>query len=362
MSHARRRARTFLDRLACMSACLLASACVTHAPDSPFGRQHRAHRLQPTAAPDGISVLWFGVTTLLFRDGDDAILIDGYLSRPPVGRLLVGGIGPDCAAAGQRLDKAGLERLGAIFVAHAHHDHVLDAPAIAARYDAPLYGSRSTLHLGSAGGARRLIEIEAGKPVTAAGFEVTAFATPHSDTLFDLAGIEAPPTYPLPALCFGAGQNYSFLVRRGDLRMLVVPSAKLEPGSFAGLASDIVFLGIGGLGREAPGAICRLWEEAVRQRRARQAILAHWDHLGQAPAEPPVTFGFPLDAVPRTHRLLQDLAGRDGIGLHYLPPSQPVALHAPAQATASPAARPPPARDCDAWAVAHGGGAIAEPN
>ena len=32
--------------------------------------------------PDSVTATWFGVTTLLFDDGDTQLLIDGFFSRP----------------------------------------------------------------------------------------------------------------------------------------------------------------------------------------------------------------------------------------------------------------------------------------
>jgi len=107
-----------------VAAMVALAGCATHPPGSPFEETYRSALMQAPAS--GLTVQWFGVTTLLFRDGDDAILIDAFLSRPSPLCTLFGKMEPDRVAVRNAL--AG--PIAAVFVAHAHHDHVLDASAV----------------------------------------------------------------------------------------------------------------------------------------------------------------------------------------------------------------------------------------
>jgi L-ascorbate metabolism protein UlaG (beta-lactamase superfamily) len=87
-------------------------------------------------------------TTLLFDDGATQILIDDFFSRPPVSRALAGWLTPDDGRIEFGLDKGRInDRLQVISVAHAHHDHAMDAPMIALRMRADLVGSTSVQNL-----------------------------------------------------------------------------------------------------------------------------------------------------------------------------------------------------------------------
>src|SRR5690606_27645214 len=63
----------------------------------------------PEAAPGRPSVTFAGVSTLCFDDGDSALLIDGFFSRPSLVKVGLGRIAP----VPERIE-AGLQRLGLI--------------------------------------------------------------------------------------------------------------------------------------------------------------------------------------------------------------------------------------------------------
>ena len=303
---------------------LALAGCATHPPGTPFEVAHRRALLQTAAPASGLTVQWFGVTTLLFREGDDAILIDAFLSRPSPRQTLLGAIGPDRGAVRNAL--AG--PIAAVFIAHAHHDHVLDASAVVHEKGALLFGSESVLNVARGDGVldERLCPLDTSNAHPVAGFTVHAFATPHSKTSFPMEGVRTPLSTPARALAYSAGRNDSFLLERGGRRILVVPSAASKKGMFGTARSDVVFLGIGGLGTQSDSVISDYCEEAVRQRGARQVILVHWDNFLYPPGPVLQTFAPPLDDVPRSLEVLSRLARDDGIDLHFIAPFQPVGL------------------------------------
>jgi L-ascorbate metabolism protein UlaG (beta-lactamase superfamily) len=83
-----------------------------------------------------VQTLFLGTSTVLITDGESSILVDGFLSRPSLRRLLTG-VRPDEAAIGAALRRAGIDRLDVVAVSHSHVDHALDAPIVADKTGTP---------------------------------------------------------------------------------------------------------------------------------------------------------------------------------------------------------------------------------
>ena len=95
----------------------------------------------------GLRVTFLGVSTLLFEDGETAILTDGFFTRPGKLRFLFTKIEPDPDLIARQLQRAGVHNLGAVVVEHSHYDHAMDAPEVAKRTGAQLVGSPSTANI-----------------------------------------------------------------------------------------------------------------------------------------------------------------------------------------------------------------------
>ena len=105
--------------------------------------------------PTGLELEWLGTSGFRLRYEEATILIDPYISRVPLRSVaLRRPIAPDAA----RIASLGLEA-DAILIGHAHFDHVMDAPVIAADTGAKVYGSQSCAHLMSLYGRRELAEV-----------------------------------------------------------------------------------------------------------------------------------------------------------------------------------------------------------
>ena len=100
-----------------------------------------------------MKVTYFGTTTLLFDDGRDQILFDAHVTRPSLGKYVAGNkVGTDAALCDKLIRLHKIDRLRAIFISHTHHDHVMDAPYIAAKCGAVIYGSESARNVALGGG------------------------------------------------------------------------------------------------------------------------------------------------------------------------------------------------------------------
>jgi L-ascorbate metabolism protein UlaG (beta-lactamase superfamily) len=260
--------------------------------------------MEAAANPAGLTAQWFGVTTLLISDGETGIMIDGFLSRPSWRRVVFRKLEPDLGHVRTVLKDA---KVDAVFVSHAHYDHALDAPAVATEKQAMLLGAESVLHIARAAGMtrERLCAITHGDRITIGKFDIQAFRSPHSPT-FIHGAIDESFEVPAHALDYKLGVNFSFLLRHPAGDVLVVPSANSVKGMLAGTTADIVFLGIGQLGKRDDQSIRDYWAEAVEERGARLVIPVHWDNFMQPFEAPLQPFPAPFDNVERA---LDRLAG-----------------------------------------------------
>ena len=91
----------------------------------------------------GVRLRYLGIAGYEISDGRTTIWVDPTPTRPTVNELISGPLEPDTSLyAPWKLRHADY-----ILVGHAHHDHVLDVPALARRTGARVVGSRSTIQL-----------------------------------------------------------------------------------------------------------------------------------------------------------------------------------------------------------------------
>lgn len=96
-------------------------------------------------APAGYTVKFFGVSTLLFDDGQQQLLIDGFFSRPSLSQLMFGKINSQPIVIEHAIELHQLQRTQAILVTHSHYDHALDVPLLGQLLpQAKIIGSPST--------------------------------------------------------------------------------------------------------------------------------------------------------------------------------------------------------------------------
>ena len=94
-------------------------------------------------------------------------------------------------------------------------------------------------------------------------FIISAFETPHSPHPWFSGPIDEGVHLPARAPSYRAGDNYSFLLEHPQGNVLIVPSANLVAEKFDGISADIVFLGIGTLGKQDTHFTSRYWHEVV---------------------------------------------------------------------------------------------------
>ena len=68
-----------------------------------------ADRFDVPLARDEFGVTFLGVSSLLFEDGESAVLTDGFFSRPSLLKVSVRKIGPDVTRIEASLARAGID-------------------------------------------------------------------------------------------------------------------------------------------------------------------------------------------------------------------------------------------------------------
>lgn len=227
----------------------------------------------------------FGTTTLLFDDGADQVLFDAHFTRPSLLRYLFGRAGTDAGLVDETLRRHRVDRLRAVFVSHTHHDHVMDAPYVANRCAAVIYGSASTLNVARGGGVpeARLVEFQANESYRVGGFSVRVIPSVHSKpTLFnnDLGQtIDAPLRQPARLRAYKEGGSYDFYVENGGRRYMIRPSFNYIEGQLDSCRADVLLLGIAGLQKADAATEAAFFRETVERVRPRLVIPIHWDNF-----------------------------------------------------------------------------------
>ncbi|MFD8733950.1 MBL fold metallo-hydrolase [Streptomyces sp. NPDC059618] len=222
---------------------------------------------------------FFGTSSMLIRAGDTSVMIDGFFSRPSLEEVLAGPIAPDPAVIDACLHRAGVTSLDAVICVHSHYDHAFDSPVVAAKFQVPLIGSRSTANIGRGYGLPEnlLRTVHDGESMTFGDLEITFVESVHCPGDLVPGEIEQPVVPPAPYGAWRTGTCYTLLVRHVSGTILVQASANFIPGKLAAHSADAVYLGIGMLGKQDEQFRTAYWHEVVRATGARTVFPIHWD-------------------------------------------------------------------------------------
>jgi L-ascorbate metabolism protein UlaG (beta-lactamase superfamily) len=307
-----------------------ATGPVTPAPRTPFPDVPTLAPVVGDIAPGTLIVRFMGTSTLLFDDGETRILIDGFFSRPPTWNPW-SRIAPSPDAIDKALARAKIDKVDAIFVAHSHHDHAMDAADVAQRTGAEIVGSKSTANvaLGRRIPGLRFSDVEVDKIWSSGRFKVTAIPSPHGPALFGRPLFVGTVDAPLPQRSrmrdYRDGGGYSFLIEHDGLKILVHPSTEVTDGQYRDLPADVVFLGIGNLGKQSDTFADRYWLEVVRATQARLVIPIHWDDFTKPLTQPLRPTPWPMDRPKAGMKMVTDRA-KGGPRVALMPLFEPVPI------------------------------------
>jgi L-ascorbate metabolism protein UlaG (beta-lactamase superfamily) len=280
--------------------------------------------------PDGALRLRFmGTSTILVDDGETSILTDGFFTRPSFPRVATQKLEPDIKRIRWALQEAKIDKVAAIFVAHSHYDHALDSADVARLTGATVYGSQSTLNIAAGRDFKVPVRlIEGGEPaIPVDSFHVRVFSAEHSLPQRYPGRIADPLKLPAWSSEFREGESFSFLLRHGEHRILIHPSANYIPGMYLGVEADVVFLATAYLAKQDEDQARfaeNYWREVVGRTGARLVILIHWDDIFlplDRPMRPlPLATGSFDDAMA----LVCQQAAASGVAVRLMPLFEPV--------------------------------------
>lgn len=283
--------------------------------------RYTAHILAPLdESVPGLRVTFFGVSTLLFEDGENAVITDGFFTRPGKFALLKK-IEPNQDVIARCLRRANVERLDRVLVLHSHYDHALDSAAVAQLTGARLVGSKSTsmIGLGSRFPPERIDVIQDGTVTHAGAFKITWLFSRHASPVRLQGNIEEPLKPRAWVTKYREGGSYSVLIEHDEKSILVHPTAGFIPGAFTGRHADVIFLGVGTLGKKDEDYREAYWREVVEAVSPGRVIPIHWDDFWQPVEQPLVPMPPPLDDFDRTMKFLLERGERAGIEVKILP-------------------------------------------
>lgn len=260
----------------------------THVSIGRFEEWYATPSLGTPAGP--VKVQFVGVSTLLISDGTTTLMTDGFFTRPSAMELIFGKITPSMETVKWGIKRLGIEHLDAIFVVHSHFDHAMDAPLVAQLTGAPMYGSESTANIGRGLHLQenQIRLFEAGKSIQAGAFKVTPLLSKHYEfanvrirekTLEGKQDITEALVPPVKATDYKMGGAYTLLFEHPRGSFVLQSSAGWKENSLADIQTDVVIMGIGGLGAQTEAYQATYFKEIVDQLGAKQAYLIHWDAL-----------------------------------------------------------------------------------
>jgi len=291
---------------------------------APGLEAYEAHRYTAAPTPGELTATWFGVTALLLREGEHAIFIDPFFTRPEglLPLALNRPIAPDEARIAAALQQAGITRLDAVLVSHSHYDHAMDAGVVARLTGATLVGSASTANIGRGAGLpeTQLRVVTPGEDLAYGPFHLRFIASRHAGASGGrpTGEIEAPLRTPARFLDYRLGGTYSILVEHPQGRLLHHGSAGWEPGALRGQRADVVFLGVALLD-DLPAYL----QQTVDAVGAGRVVPTHWDDFTR-PLDQSLR---PFPIIVHLDRFFADMARlRPGLRVETLRAGEPVAL------------------------------------
>jgi L-ascorbate metabolism protein UlaG (beta-lactamase superfamily) len=213
-----------------------------------FSRWKPRAELRPTmnsSAGARLKIRWLGTAGHIIESESTTILIDPFLTRPRLLRLLAPLVPDELAIA-----KSVPAKVDAICCGHSHFDHLLDAPTIARKTGARLLGSASTLAYGRATGvpeSQLSLVPPAGAKFSVGDLEIQFVPSRHGRIIFGrvpFPGEAHSPSLPARAWQYKMGGAFGIVVRTRDLTLYHNGSADLVDAELDGISADVLLVGL----------------------------------------------------------------------------------------------------------------------
>lgn len=197
-----------------------------------------------------VSFKWLGTTTFALSDGKTTLLFDPALTYvSPADFLPWRKIQTDPHEVDYWFKRCNLQKIDAVFVNHAHYDHVIDAPYVIKKFGGKLYGSSSTANVGLGAGLKpsEVGILATDKIITHGEFTIESFVTPHSPHFMNVmladGHITAPLKTPAHVMDYRVGDTFSFLIRHPQGTILYQAIGRVDsPDPIKDIRADVLLL------------------------------------------------------------------------------------------------------------------------
>lgn len=280
----------------------LATARRQHASDLRCARQ----LAWSGSLPAGLELTWIGTAGFRLAYQGTVVWIDPYVTRLSLRDLLARRVVPSSPSA----VAAWIDRADAVLVGHTHFDHALDVPAIARRFGARVYGSRSLARLMTIHDLAAQAEVV----VPHRDYEVGPFRfhfvpSRHSRLVLGLAvpyagELTCDHADELTPQRYRCGQVWGIHIEVAGLRIYHQGSADLIEDEIRDRGVDLFLCGISGR-RFTPHYV----ERIVRALAPARIVPTHYDDFFR-PLDAPPRFSLNVDLTgfaDEVHRASRDL-------------------------------------------------------
>jgi len=220
----------------------------------PRFRPKRELRPEGTGAGWGARITWLGTAGFIIESRETTLLVDPFITRPGLRRVMRPFVPDDVAIARHVLAAVPHpRRIEAVLCGHSHYDHVADAPRIAKLANAKLVGSASTCAWGRAEGLseQQLVRISpAGAVVRFGDIEVRFVPSRHGKVLFGKVPfpgeVRGTPAAPKRIWHYRMGGAFGLLVRAPGVTIYHNGSADLIDAELEGERADVLLACLAG--------------------------------------------------------------------------------------------------------------------
>lgn len=240
-----------------------------------------------------VKVTFYGTTMFLLDDGKTKLLLDAFVSRPSLGlatRSFLFNkplIETNKELVDDWLSRPEVGKPEEVFIAHSHHDHVMDVAYIAEKTGAQVYGSESTLNIARGGKVpeEKLSRYNPGKELILNDFSVTVLPARHAlnpAPLPDDRGmlIREPLQQPARLLDYLEGGAFDFLIKHGD-HSILIKGHDYIPEVLDSIQAEVLFLSISPLAANDLQSPNIFYDETVGKVMPKLVIPTHWDNFFQ---------------------------------------------------------------------------------
>ena len=240
------------------------------------------------SSSDAVRVQWMGTAGLFVSDGESSFLIDPFVSRYRVMRVVsILPVESKIETVREWIQRLHVPASSPILLSHSHYDHALDMPNFARELGASVYGSSSAMQLGiGAGLPEEHLKVLTGGIVQIGKFRITTRVGCHGPQLGNIelwtGDINAPVVPPVPARRYKVGNTYAFHVQHPRGSFIHQASACNVPNGLTGLAASTIFLGIA-----ARAGTHELLSPIIAQTGVTRVIPIHWDDFFSSDVDHP---------------------------------------------------------------------------